>query len=56
MNGKDGKPFKDRDGGVMRLERLMGDIDDAVYARIMENRTVSQEEARETARIVGLAA
>ncbi len=56
MNGKDGKPFKTRDGGVMRLERLMGDIDDAVYARIMENRTVSQEEARETARIVGLAA
>ena len=56
MNGKDGKPFKTTDGGVMRLERLMGDIDDAVYARIMENRTVSQEEARETARIVGLAA
>ncbi len=56
MNGKDGKPFKTRDGGVMRLEDLMQDIDDAVYARIMENRTVSQEEARRTAQIVGLAA
>lgn len=56
MNGKDGKPFKTRDGGVMRLEQLIADIDDAVYARIMENRTVSAEEARETAQIVGLAA
>lgn len=56
MNGKDGKPFKTRDGGVMRLENLIGDINDAVYQRIMENRTVSQEEAKQTAEIVGLAA
>ncbi|MCC8061555.1 MAG: arginine--tRNA ligase [Clostridiales bacterium] len=56
MNGKDGKPFKTRDGGVMRLERLIADINEAVYARIMENRTVAEEEARETAKIIGLAA
>lgn len=56
MNGKDGKPFKTRDGGVMRLEHLIADINEAVYARIMENRTVSEEEAKETAKIVGLAA
>lgn len=56
MNGKDGKPFKTREGGVMRLERLIADIDEAVFDRIMENRTVSQEEARNTAKIVGLAA
>ncbi len=56
MNGKDGKPFKTRDGGVMRLEHLIADINEAVYARIMENRTVSEEEARETAKIVGLSA
>lgn len=56
MNGKDGKPFKTRDGGVMRLEHLIADIDEAVYARIMENRTVSEEEAARTARTVGLAA
>lgn len=56
MNGKDGKPFKTRDGGVMRLEQLIGDINEAVYQRIMENRTVSEDEARETAKIVGLAA
>ena len=56
MNGKDGKPFKTREGGVMRLERLIGEIDEAVYERIMENRTVDEEEARKTAKIVGLAA
>ncbi|MEW4414882.1 arginine--tRNA ligase [Clostridium sp. AN503] len=56
MNGKDGKPFKTRDGGVMRLENLISDIDEAVFARIMENRTVSEDEAKETAKIVGLAA
>ncbi len=56
MNGKDGKPFKTRDGGVMRLEHLMDDINQAGYHRIMENRTATEEEARNTAKIVGLAA
>ena len=56
MNGKDGKPFKTREGGVMRLEHLVADINEAVYGRIMENRTVSPEEARKTAGIIGLAA
>lgn len=56
MNGKDGKPFKTREGGVMRLENLIADISEAAYNRIMENRTVSEEEAKETAKIVGLAA
>ena len=56
MNGKDGKPFKTREGGVMRLENLVAEIDEAVYARIMENRTVSEEEAKETAKVIGLAA
>lgn len=56
MNGKDGKPFKTRDGGVMRLENLIKEIDGAVYNKIMENRTVSEEEAKKTADIVGLSA
>ena len=56
MNGKDGKPFKTREGGVMRLEHLISDIREAVYNRIMENRTISEEEARENAGIIGLAA
>ena len=56
MNGKDGKPFKTREGGVMRLEHLLNDINNAVYDKIMENRSVSEEEARETSRIIGLSA
>lgn len=34
MNGKDGKPFKTRSGGVMRLEHLIADIDEAVYEKL----------------------
>ena len=56
MNGKDGKPFKTRDGGVMRLENLVADIGDAMYDKIMENGTMDEAEARETSRKVGLAA
>ncbi len=56
MNGKDGKPFKTREGGVMRLETLISSINDAVYEKIMENRTVSEAEAKNVAKIVGLSA
>ena len=56
MNGSDGKPFKTRQGGVLRLEYLIKEIEDKVYERIMENRETTQEEARSTAKIVGLAA
>lgn len=56
MNGKDGKPFKTRQGGVMRLETLIDEINEEMYRKITENRTVSETEARETARIVALSA
>ena len=56
MNGSDGKPFKTRQGGVLRLEFLIKEINDAVYDKIMANRTVDETEARQTAEIVGLAA
>lgn len=56
MNGIDGKPFKTRAGGVMRLEHLVNEINEEMYKKITANRTVSEEDARETARIVGLAA
>lgn len=56
MNGKDGKPFKTRDGGVMRLENLIAEIVEEMRKKIAENRTVDPEEAEETARIVGLSA
>ena len=56
MNGKDGKPFKTREGGVMRLEYLISDIDEQMYQKIAENPEISPEEAKETAKIVGLSA
>ena len=59
MNGKDGKPFKTREGGVMRLSVLIRDITDKVYEKIRETRSeeeIPEEEARHIAGIVGLAA
>ena len=56
MNGKDGKPFKTREGGVMRLENLIREINEEMLKKIMENRTVTEEEARKTAETVGMAA
>lgn len=56
MNGKDGKPFKTREGGVMRLEYLISTINEEMYKKISDNNNMSEEEARETARIVALAA
>ncbi|WP_346708250.1 arginine--tRNA ligase [Massilistercora timonensis] len=56
MNGKDGKPFKTREGGVMRLEVLISEIQEEMYKKITENRTVEEAEARQTAGIVGLSA
>lgn len=62
MNGKDGKPFKTRDGGVMRLEYLLDEINQEMLKKITENQKskenldISDEEAKETAGIVALAA
>ena len=55
MNGKDGKPFKTRSGGVMRLEHLIADTNEEVYKKIMENRQIEEEEARIAAQKIGLA-
>lgn len=56
MNGKDGKPFKTRSGGVMRLEYLIQEIHDEMFKKIMDGHAESEEEARQTAQVVGLAA
>ncbi|MGN1148939.1 MAG: arginine--tRNA ligase [Lachnospiraceae bacterium] len=56
MNGKDGKPFKTRDGGVMRLEVLVKETTDEMYRKITENREMSAEEAARTAQIIALSA
>ena len=56
MNGKDGKPFKTREGGVMRLENLISDINEEMFKKIVENRSVKDKDAQQTAEIVGLSA
>ena len=56
MNGKDGKPFKTREGGVMRLEHLIADINEEMFKKIVENRSVRDKDAQDTAQIVGLSA
>ena len=56
MNGKDGKPFKTREGGVMRLERLLNEITEEMYQKIVSNRSVKETDARKTAEMVALSA
>ena len=56
MNGADGKPFKTRDGGVMRLENLIRETRDEMYRKISENRSMTEAEARDTADIVAVSA
>lgn len=56
MNGKDGKPFKTREGGVMRLEYLVSGINDEMYKKIADNHIVEEKEGKETAKMVALSA
>ena len=56
MNGKDGKPFKTRTGGVMRLETLIDEITDFVRAKVEENQLVSGADVEEVTAKVALAA
>ncbi len=56
MNGSNGKPFKTREGGVMRLSALLEDINGQMYRKISENQTMSEAEAAETAKVVALSA
>jgi len=56
MNGKDGKPFKTRDGGVMRLEQLIADMTEFVRAKVVENKIVAESEVEATTAKIALAA
>jgi arginyl-tRNA synthetase len=56
MNGKDGKPFKTRSGGVMRLSSLLDEIDEKMYEKIKTNHDIPDEEAHDTAHKVCVAA
>ena len=56
MNGADGKPFKTRDGGVMRLETLVKDMTDFVRTKVEENKIVPAEEVESTTKKIAMAA
>ncbi len=56
MNGEDGQPYKTREGGVMRLADLIAQINDYMYEKVIENNTVTEDEARSTAQVIALAA
>ena len=56
MNGKDGKPFKTRDGGTLRLEQLISDMTDFVRGKVVENKIVEESEVEDTTAKIALAA
>ena len=56
MNGKDGKPFKTRDGGVLRLEQLVKDMTDFVRTKVVENKIGAESEVEDTTAKIALAA
>ena len=56
MNGKDGKPFKTREGGVMRLEMLIREMTDFVRAKVVENQIVTGDEVEPTTKKIAMAA
>jgi arginyl-tRNA synthetase len=56
MNGADGKPFKTRDGGVLRLEQLLSDMTDFVRSKVVENKIVPEEDVEATTAKIALAA
>ena len=56
MNGKDGKPFKTRDGGTLRLEQLISDMTDFVRGKVVENKIVDESEVEDTTAKIALAA
>lgn len=59
MNGTDGKPFKTREGGVLRLEDLLEIMNEAASKRLAESgigADFDAAEVTEIARKVGLAA
>lgn len=61
MNGKDGKPYKTRQGGVPRLENLIAEINEEMLRKIKENSEskkyeIEENEAAEISKIVALAA
>jgi arginyl-tRNA synthetase len=59
VNGADGKPYKTRDGGVLKLQALIAEADNAAFARMKEaglGADSSEAEQRDIAHKVAVAA
>ena len=56
MNGSDGKPYKTRDGGVMRLSDLIQTVTDASLARLENSSFVNEDDKESYAQKLGMAA
>ncbi len=58
MNGSDGKPYKTREGGVMRLEDLINTIEQEAYKKVSNSLSgaVDEEKMKEIAKKVGMGA
>ncbi|WP_165678307.1 arginine--tRNA ligase [Metapseudomonas otitidis] len=57
MNGADGKPFKTRDGGTIKLIDLLNEAEERAYALVKEkNPELDEAELRQIARAVGIGA
>ena len=56
VNGSNGKPYKTRDGGVMRLENLIKETKEEMYRKIVDNREMDETDAREIANTVAVSA
>ena len=56
MNGPDGRPFKTRDGGTVKLVELLDEAEQRAYALVKgKNPDLGEDELREIARVVGIA-
>ncbi|UVL14618.1 arginine--tRNA ligase [Pseudomonas atacamensis] len=57
MNGADGRPFKTRDGGTVKLIDLLTEAQERAYNLVKEkNPTLAEDELRNIAKVVGIGA
>lgn len=57
MNGADGRPFKTRDGGTVKLIDLLNEAKERAYALVKEkNPQLAEDELRAIAKVVGIGA
>lgn len=60
MNGKDGKPYKTRDGGVMQLNMLIEDVKAKAYEKVLDAKShdasYTQEEMKSISDTVAISA